>query len=95
MTLCNDQSKMRLTLNREYEPQRTEPQQIKTPEYFPSRMQVRSAKMITCVTHNGVTKCWGSSARSGQTVRTKMRIWSDFRKTTRIVEDSTTKNTRI
>ena len=58
------QSKMRLTLNRDYEADTQAPHPVKTPEYFPGRVSVvRSAKMVTCVTRDGVTSCFGSSAR--------------------------------
>ena len=80
---------MRLTLNRDYETKTDAPHPVQTPEYFPSRVQVRSAKLVTCVTHNGVTSCWGSSARSGHTQGQGHDDLIDFRKTTRIVEDST------
>ncbi len=50
---------MRLTLNREYEAN-TDPHPVKTPEYFPGRVSmVRSARMVTCVTRDGVTSCFG------------------------------------
>ena len=59
---CCVQSKMRLTLNREYEGDTRAP--VKTPEYFPGRVSVvRSARLVTCVTRDGVTTCFGSSAR--------------------------------
>ena len=61
---------MRLTLNKDYE-SGSRAQPVQTPEYFPARGSpeqrvkvVRSARIIHCVSHNGVTKCIGSSARS-------------------------------
>ena len=60
---------MRLTLNKSYD-QNEDKLTVKTPEYFPRRETdnkgvkiVRSTKLIHCVTENGVTKCFGTSAR--------------------------------
>ena len=72
---------MRLTLNRDYETSTRDPHpEVKTPEYFPARMKVvRSAKMIHCVTDNtGVTRCFGTSARSGGWCLVKTELYCDL-----------------
>ena len=71
--------KLSLTLNKSYDkPTSPDKIEIKTPEYFPSRRaipspqgsaaqgpikMIKSAKMIHCVTENGITKCFSRSSR--------------------------------
>jgi len=59
-----------LTLNKAYKSPTKEQQrfEVKTPEDYPGRhmepmKKVRSRKIIQCVTHNGITKCFARSTR--------------------------------
>ena len=68
--------KLSLTLNKSYDkPDGPEKIEIKTPEHYPERREaqnntgqgpmkmIKSAKMIHCVTENGITKCFARSSR--------------------------------
>ena len=79
MKYCS-QPQLRLTLNQNYDENTTKDLSkkvsVKTPEYFPRRDQAesqsrrggvkltRSAKMIHCVTENGITKCFTKTTRT-------------------------------
>lgn len=72
--------KLSLTLNKDYKSPTKEVVEVKTPEDYPGRhmepmKQVRSKKIIQCVTHNGFTQCFARSTRE----------------TTRLLPDSDTK----
>ena len=64
--------KLSLTLNKSYD-KPDEKIEIKTPEHYPDRVtsptgqgpikMIKSAKMIHCVTENGITKCFARSSR--------------------------------
>lgn len=76
---ATSKGKLSLTLNKSYDkPVDPNKIEIKTPEYFPSRRaisspqgstaqgpikMIKSAKMIHCVTENGITKCFARSSR--------------------------------
>jgi len=68
--------KLSLTLNKSYdEPDAPGKMEIKTPEHYPERREapksagqgpikmIKSAKMIHCVTENGITRCFARSSR--------------------------------
>jgi len=71
-----EKGKLSLRLNKSYDPpSNQEKVDIKTPENFPSRRgvpspqaqgpikMIKSAKMIHCITENGITKCFARSSK--------------------------------
>jgi len=75
-TKTTEKGKLSLRLNKSYDPPSNQDKiDIKTPENFPSRRgipspqgqgpikMIKSAKMIHCVTENGITKCFARSSK--------------------------------